>query len=144
MHERQYRIVVKDLVLMCSVGAYPHERLKPQRVRFNVDLGVRWPARPLDDTLENVVNYKDVTDGIRAIVAEGHINLVETLAERIADMCLADSRVLDARIGVTKLDVEHDADGIGIEIERRRPNHPAVNDLFSRVVVADPKSDPQH
>jgi 7,8-dihydroneopterin aldolase/epimerase/oxygenase len=141
MREHQYRIRVKDFVLMCSVGAYPHERLQPQRVRFNVDLAVRWPARPLGDELDNVVNYKGVTDGIRAIVAAGHINLVETLAERIADMCLADPRVLDARVGVEKLDVEPAADGIGIEIERCRPSHPAVTDLFSRL-VATPVENP--
>ena len=46
---RQYRILVKDLVLLCSVGAYPQERLHRQRVRFNVELQALWPGEALDD-----------------------------------------------------------------------------------------------
>jgi dihydroneopterin aldolase len=118
--ERGYRIRVKDFVLLCSIGAYPQERLRPQRVRFNVELHALWPADALDDDLGKVVNYKDVTTGIRKLVDAGHINLVETLAERIAEMCLADPRVLNARVSVEKLDVEPAAAGIGIEIERQR------------------------
>ena len=130
--QRTYRILVKDLVLLCSIGAYPQERLHRQRVRFNVDLHALWPLGALDDDLGKVVNYKDITTGIRTLVEEGHINLVETLAERIADMCLADPRVLDARVSVEKLDVEPAASGIGVEIERPRSSAPAVADLFTR------------
>ena len=130
--ERLYRILVKDLVLLCSVGAYARERLHRQRVRFNVDLHALWPAEALDDDLAKVINYKDITTGIRRIVDSGHINLVETLAERIADMCLADPRVVSARICVEKLEVEPAADGIGVEIERRREDSPAVADLYAR------------
>jgi dihydroneopterin aldolase len=132
--ERQYRIRVKDFVLPCSIGAYPEERLRTQRVRFNIELNVRWPSGPVDDELGNVMNYRDVTGAIRRIVDAGHINLVETLAERIADACLADPRVIDVRVAVDKLDIEPASDGIGIEIERRRTAHPAVTELFSRLV----------
>lgn len=138
--ERSYRILVKDLVLLCSVGAYPEERLHRQRVRFNVDLQALWPSGALDDNLDKVVNYKDITTGIRKLVEEGHINLVETLAERIADMCLADARVLNARVSVEKLDVEPAAAGIGVELERQRSSSPATADLFTRSTpgAADP------
>jgi 7,8-dihydroneopterin aldolase/epimerase/oxygenase len=133
--ERYYRILVRDLVLMCSIGAYPQERLQRQRVRFNVDLHALWPAGAFEDDLDQVVNYKDITNGIRDLIEHGHINLVETLAQSIAEMCLADARVIDARVRVEKLDVEPDADGIGIEIERHRPSYPAVTDLFARLVT---------
>ena len=121
-------------MLPCSIGAYPQERLQRQRVRFNVDLQALWPAGALEDDLDKVVNYKDITIGIRRLVEQGHINLVETLAERIADMCLADPRVVEARVSVEKLDVEPAAAGIGVEIERRRASHPAVAELFARLV----------
>src|SRR4030095_11896999 len=103
---RQYRILVKDLVLPCSIGAYPHERLHCQRVRFNLELEALWPGGAFDDELDKVVNYKDITTGIRTLVEQGHINLVETLAERIAEMCLADARLVGARVSVEKLDIQ--------------------------------------
>jgi dihydroneopterin aldolase len=128
---RQYRILVKDLVLPCSIGAYPQERLHRQRVRFNLELEALWPGGAFDDELDKVVNYKDITTGIRTLVEQGHINLVETLAERIAEMCLADARVVGARVSVEKLDVEPAASGIGVEIERRRTSHPGAAEVVA-------------
>lgn len=117
---RLYRILVRDLVLKCSIGIHAHERLAPQRVRINVDMSVLEQAGPLSDDIANVVSYEDVIDGIKAMLAEGHINLVETLAENIAGLCLEDERVETARIRVEKLDVYAEAASVGIEIERSR------------------------
>jgi 7,8-dihydroneopterin aldolase/epimerase/oxygenase len=115
-----YRILVRDLVLKCMIGIHAHELLAPQRVRINVDMAVLEKAGPLSDDIANVVSYEDVIDGIKALLAEGHINLVETLAEKIAGLCLDDERVETVRIRVEKLDVYAEAASVGIEIERRR------------------------
>ena len=56
--------------------------------------------------------------GARAIVERGHINLVETLAEKIAVLCLANGRVRSVRVRVEKLDIVPDAQSVGVEIER--------------------------
>jgi dihydroneopterin aldolase len=128
---------LRDMVLTASIGVHPHEHAKPQRVRINVDLGVeddgalRLSRSPVGrDELARVVDYEKVADRVRSIVAAGHIRLVETLAERIAEACLADSRVNSARVRVEKLDIFADATSAGVEIERRRrdlstsPVHP--------------------
>lgn len=117
---RLYRILVRDLVLKCSIGIHAHERLAPQRVRINVDMSVLEQAGPLSDDIANVVSYEDVIEGIKVMLAKGHINLVETLAENIAELCLEDERVETTRIRVEKLDVYAEAASVGIEIERRR------------------------
>jgi dihydroneopterin aldolase len=127
-----YRIFIRDLVLLCSIGAYPEERLKPQRVRFNVDMRVREARGPIDDDLVNVLSYDTVIADIRELAGRGHINLVETLAQDIIECCLADPRVLDVRVAVEKLDVEPAAAGVGVEIARRRRAYPAVAELFPR------------
>jgi 7,8-dihydroneopterin aldolase/epimerase/oxygenase len=59
---------------------------------------------------------------VRVSVASGHVLLVETLAERIAESCLTDRRVHLARIRVEKLDVFPDSTSAGVEIERRQGN----------------------
>jgi dihydroneopterin aldolase len=66
------------------------------------------------------VDYEVVTGEVRALVAAGHVMLVETLAERIAERCLEDPRVQIARIRVEKLDVFADAASVGVEIVRQR------------------------
>lgn len=115
-----YRILVRDLVVKCLIGIHAHELLAPQRVRINVEMAVFEQAGPLSDDIANVVSYEDVIEGVKTMVAEGHINLVETLAEKIATLCLTDERVQSVRIRVEKLDVYAEAASVGIEIERRR------------------------
>lgn len=115
-----YRVYVRDFILPANIGVHDSERNGPQRVRINVDLQVVEGAAPLDDDIARVYSYEKIVDGIRDIIAGGHINLVETLAERIAALCFEDRRVTRARIAVDKLDVEPDADALGIEIERTR------------------------
>ena len=100
---------VRDLVLPVSIGIYEHEKQAPQRVCINVELKVREGDGPIGDDIANVLSYEDIVNGIKAIVAGGHINLVETLAESIAGFCLADPRVALARIGVDKLDIVPEA-----------------------------------
>jgi dihydroneopterin aldolase len=120
-------VFLRDLVLSASIGVYPHEHAAPQRVRINIDLGVEDDgARALSrvrvgrDDLSRVVDYEKVAATVRSIVAAGHIRLVETLAERIAEACLTDPRVHLARIRVEKLDIFADAASAGVEIERRQ------------------------
>jgi 7,8-dihydroneopterin aldolase/epimerase/oxygenase len=112
-------VFVRDLMLDAHIGVHQHEKQGQQRIRVNVDLAV-WEkdVDGIGDQLANVVCYEQVVSGIRALVAEGHVNLVETLAEQIAALCLEDRRVRVARVRVEKLDVFADATSVGVEIER--------------------------
>jgi len=118
-------VFLRDLVLAANIGVHAHEHGAPQRVRVNVDLGIEdlgagLLSRPAvgRDRLSRVVDYEAVANAVRSIIASGHVLLVETLAERIAEACLADPRVELARIRVEKLDVFADAASAGVEIER--------------------------
>ena len=73
--------------------------------RESVDFTIVGPEMPL-------------ADGVADIIGRGHVNLVETLAEDIAAMCLNDRRVLSARVRVEKLDILEHAQSVGVEIER--------------------------
>lgn len=112
-------VFLRDMVLAASIGIYAHEHGAAQRIRVNVDLAVDEGGGG-DDALSRVVDYERVANTVRRLVAEGHVKLVETLAERIAQACLADPRVRLARIRVEKLDVFPDAASAGVEVERRQ------------------------
>ena len=110
-------VFLRDMLLMASIGVHPHEHGDAQRVRINVDLAVA-ETEGGGDRLARVVDYEQVAKSVRAIVAAGHIKLVETLAERVAETCLSDPRVLRARVRVEKLDVFADVASVGVEVER--------------------------
>lgn len=114
-------VFIRDLMLLCSIGVHRHEQQGTQRVRINLDLSVS-ENRNLDDDLSNVVCYERIADEVRRLVARQHIKLVETLAEEIATICLADKRVRSVRVRVEKLDVFPDAASVGVEIERLSAN----------------------
>jgi dihydroneopterin aldolase len=112
------RIFVHDLVMPVRIGAYAWEEDKPQQVRFNVDVTVTRSGHAAED-MRDVFSYDLILDGIRILVASGHIPLVETLAERIADLLLGHPLVADVTVRVEKLEVG--PGGVGVEIRRERP-----------------------
>ncbi len=122
------RVFLRGLVLAVRIGAYAHEQARPQRVRFDVTVAVARPReggrlRPLSD-LGDIYSYDVISDGIRLLVAEGHVDLVETLAERIAARLLADARVVQAEVQVTKL--ETGMGRVGVVLTRTRATLPAA------------------
>ena len=117
-HEALRQVFIRDLIVARSIGVHRHERDLPQRIRINVDMAVAENPAPLDDQLENVLCYEEITDAVRAIAEGEHVNLVETLAEMIADRCLAPPAVRQVKVRVEKLDVFVDVASVGIEIER--------------------------
>ncbi|GAB6051528.1 dihydroneopterin aldolase [Magnetospira thiophila] len=111
-------VFIRDLVLPCSIGIHEHEKKAPQRIRVNLDLAVHEERADLGDDIRNVVCYEGIANSIRELVSRGHVHLVETLAEQVADICFTDSRVRVARVRIEKLDVFIDATSAGVEIER--------------------------
>ena len=111
-------VFIRDLMLPCSIGVHRHEKDAEQRVRINLDLAVSEGDQPINDDIRNVICYEGLAGGIEEIVSRGHINLVETLAENIADMCLRDQQVQSARVRIEKLDILEGAERVGVEIAR--------------------------
>ncbi|HEY7750031.1 MAG TPA: dihydroneopterin aldolase [Aestuariivirgaceae bacterium] len=117
---RLRHVFVRDLEIIALLGVHEHEKARAQRIIVNIDLSVRENSSRTEDAIKNVVSYEVVVRRVEQIVAQGHVHLVETLAERIADACLADERVLAARVRIEKPDIIPNARSVGVEIERIR------------------------
>ena len=117
----RYTVVVRGLVLMCSIGIRRPERDRPQRVRVSVELTATPQASFPGEDRRRVINYEHVIAAIRKIAGSGHIDLCEGFAQRICDACFADPRVAQMRVSVEKLDVFPETEGVGAILERTRP-----------------------
>ena len=110
------RVILRDIVVRISIGLYPHERLRPQRISFSADLWAD-PSKLADG---GFIDY----DRLRLVVGEEwplrpHVLLLETLAEEAIVLALSDVRVTAARVRIEKLDVcAHGS--VGVEIMRER------------------------
>ncbi len=112
------RIFVHDYVLDVEIGVFTNEKGVTQRVRFSVDVDVMPATGALDDDIGNAFDYDHITNGIKSIIARGHINLVETLAEEVALHCLAHPRAARVTVSIEKLD--KDPGAVGVEIVRSK------------------------
>ena len=117
----RYTVVVRGLVLICSIGIRRAERERPQRVRVSVELTATAQASFPGEDRRRVINYEKVVAAIRQIAQSGHIDLCEGFAARICDACFADPRVGRIRVEVEKLDIFGDAEAVGAVLERTRP-----------------------
>lgn len=117
----RYIVIIRGLVVMASIGIRRAERERKQRVRISVELTATAAATFPGEDRRNVLNYEKVLTTIRHLVREGHVELCETLAERICTACFADPRVAQMRVTVEKLDVFLETESVGAIIERNRP-----------------------
>lgn len=130
------RIFVREFVLPIRIGAYAHEREKPQKVRFDVAVNVTRLDHAVED-IRDVFSYDLITDAIRMIVAQEHIPLVEMLAERIAAVLLTHRRVTSVTVRVEKLEIG--PGGTGVEIVRRWPREVAKAQQLYPSASAEPE-----
>jgi dihydroneopterin aldolase len=93
-------------------------------VSFTVEASVAPTVAVKGDEISEVPSYDDLAGAVRAVVSAGHINLVETLAERIAEHCLKDERIVSVLVRVEKL--ERGPASVGVEIVRPRRAVPGI------------------
>jgi dihydroneopterin aldolase len=112
------RISLRDYVLEIEIGAFQSERGNTQRVRFDAVVEVETDAGALGDDVDQVVSYDLIVEAIEVELAAERLNLLETLAERIADRILLHPRTSRVFLRTEKLDRGPFA--LGVEIERSR------------------------
>jgi len=113
------RVFLSNYVRPMDIGAYPEERGVRQRVRFDIVLEVTRNTAHVDDRAERVVSYDDLVRAIETLANGPRMNLLETLAERLARECLVDPRTRRVHLRIEKLD-RLDGGGLGVEIVRVR------------------------
>lgn len=118
---KRYRVGIRDLILSMSIGVHDFERAAPQRVSVSVALALDYPDGGFADAqYRKVFCYETLVGRIRELAAAGHVILVETFAERIADLALEDRRVISVTVTVEKCAVLDDCAGVGATIEKFR------------------------
>lgn len=114
------RIFIEEMVVACAIGVYPEEQGIKQQVAFSIEAFVAPTVRARNDELSEVPSYDSVVmNAVHTVTSSGHINLVETMAERIAEKILEEPRLLSVKVKVIKLE---NGPRRGVEIVRARPS----------------------
>ena len=116
--EPRDRISLRDHIVEVEIGAFQAERDVTQRVCFNVVVEVAPLTGVVDDDVDRILSYDRVTEAIAAELAAERLNLLETLAERVADRILIQPQAMRVFVRIEKLDRGPGA--LGVEIVRAR------------------------
>ncbi|OOY27451.1 MAG: dihydroneopterin aldolase [Rhodobacteraceae bacterium] len=119
------RISLRDHIVEADIGAFQQERGHTQRLQFNVVVEVRPVTEPLEDDVDRILSYDRITEAIAAELAEERVNLLETLAAKVAERILASPQAMRVFVRIEKLDRGPGA--LGVEIVRSRASVPVKN-----------------
>lgn len=114
------RIYIRDLKVRCIIGIYEEERREKQDVVLNMTLAGDCSAAARSDDIAEAMNYKEIKKGVLRLAENSSFNLIETLAERVADECLRHPRVQQVTVTVDKPGALRIARSVGCEITRQR------------------------
>lgn len=114
------RIYIRDLALRCVIGVFPEERRERQDVIINIVMECDHSQAALTDQLEQAVDYKAIKKQVVALVEKSRFQLLETLADRIANVCMENAKVRKVTVTVDKPGALRFARSVAVEITRER------------------------
>jgi 7,8-dihydroneopterin aldolase/epimerase/oxygenase len=115
-------VFLKDFIIEMQIGIFDHEKGRTQRIRWSVAANLNQATSIKTDSIDSTFSYDDIVLGIKNLANRGHINLLETAAEYLAQDCLKHSCVQTVHITVEKLDI-YQSQGIpGVSLFRAKRN----------------------
>ena len=118
--ENTYKILINQLILDAFIGIHDFEKKKKQKISISLSLDVNDNISGIEHKIENFVSYEYIVEDIKSILKKGHIDLLETLGEKIVDLCFEDERVMTITLKLEKLEVFKETSSVGIEIFRKK------------------------
>ena len=111
------KIIIKDLILSLSVGIHKFEKLKKQKVRFNIEI----TSDPnLKSDVKTIINYESVINNIKKLTEKKHFELLESLSDSIFDEIFRHKKIKKIKLKIEKLDIIKETQSVGIEVVKTR------------------------
>lgn len=119
------RIIIRDLLARCIIGANERERHEKQNVLINLVIWTDLSRGGRSDRIADTLDYRLIRNAVMDLVESSQFFLIEALAERIAESCLAEPRVSRVQVTVEKPTALRFGKSVGVEIERTRGQKPS-------------------
>ena len=116
------KIIIKDLLLNIVIGFYSFEKIKKQKVKFNIELDYKNNDVQNDKNIKSIVDYGRIIKVIKHLTKNKHYNFLESLADDLFDELFKDKRINKIRLKIEKLDAIKGTASVGIEITKKRIN----------------------
>ena len=114
------KILINNLTLDLKLGYFEFEKIRPQKVKFTLEIDYRDKKPTNDKDLKSIVNYDKIVKLIKKLVKNKHYNFLETLAEDVFDELFKDKRIDKITLQIEKLEIMKDCSSVGIQISKKR------------------------
>ena len=111
------KIIVKDLILLLSVGIHQFEKLEKQRVKFNIEITTDPNLKP---DIKSIVNYENVINDIKRLTKKNHFELLEGLSESLFDEMFKNKKIKKIKLKIEKLEIIKETTSVGIEVTKTK------------------------
>ena len=111
------KIIVKDLILLLSVGIHQFEKQKKQKVKFNIEITTDPNLKP---DIKTIVNYENVINDIKRLTKKTHFELLESLSEVIFDEIFKNKKIKKIKLKIEKLNIIKETTSVGIEVVKTK------------------------
>ncbi|MEI7429575.1 MAG: dihydroneopterin aldolase [Betaproteobacteria bacterium] len=111
-------IFIDDLRVSTLIGIYPREKAMPQTVEISLQIGTSVAHAGDTDDIGDTINYATVVERLRDELGKQHFNLLEKLAEFVADLLLNEFGARWVRVSIGKLGMMSGVRRVGVIIER--------------------------
>jgi len=116
-------VFIKDFIIQEIIGIHEHEKIKKQKIKFNIVVNVNQNTVPDEKDIKSIVDYEKITNKLENLVKNKKYNFLESLAEDSFKEIFEDKRINSVKIKIEKPDAIKNADSVGVEVLKNRSDY---------------------
>ena len=116
-------VFIKDFIIQEIIGIHGHEKIKKQKIKFNIVVNVNQNTVPNEKDIKSIVDYEKITNKLENLVKNKKYNFLESLAEDSFGEIFGDKRINSVKIKIEKPDAIKNADSVGVEVFKSRSDY---------------------
>ena len=116
-------VFINDFIIEEIIGIHKHEKIKKQKIKFNIILDVNQNTIPDEKDVKSIVDYEKITNKLERLTKQKKYNFLESLAEDSFKEIFEDKRINSVKIKIEKPDAIKNADSVGIEVFKTRKDY---------------------
>jgi len=116
-------VFIKDFIIQEIIGIHENEKMKKQKIKFNIVVNVNQNTVPDEKDIKSIVDYEKITNKLENLVKNKKYNFLESLAEDSFKEIFEDKRINSVKIKIEKPDAIKNADSVGVEVLKNRSDY---------------------
>ena len=116
-------VFIKDFIIEEIIGVHKHEKIKKQKIKFNIVLNVNQSSVPDEKDISSIVDYEKITNKLENLTKSKKYNFLESLAEDSFKEIFEDNRINSVTIKIEKPEAIRNAESVGVEVFKTRKDY---------------------